>query len=76
MTVRAKMGVDFVQKFTWGEQVQFSCKYSDNPEDNSFAQDTPAGNMNITVSNPAVIGFFQPGDKFYLDFTKVEGGSK
>ena len=73
MLVRAKMEVDFVQKFTWGEQVSFSCKYSDNPEDNSFAQATPTGHMNITVSNPAVLGFFAPGQKFYLDLTKAEG---
>ena len=70
--VRAKMEVDFVQKFAWGENVQFSCKYSDNPEDNSFAQATPSGNMNITVSNPALVGFFQPGQKFYLDFTEAK----
>jgi len=72
MVVRAKMEVDFVKKFTWGEEVAFSCRYSDTPEDNSFAQATPSGNMSITVSNPAVLGFFKPGDKFYLDFTKAE----
>ncbi|MFZ2125682.1 MAG: hypothetical protein WAV01_03585 [Candidatus Saccharimonadales bacterium] len=70
--VRAKMEVDFVQKFTWGEQVSLTCRYSDTPEDNSFAQATPTGNTSITVSNPALVGFFQPGQKFYLDFTEAK----
>jgi hypothetical protein len=72
MMVRAKMEVTSVTKWVGQDQVKLNCVYTGTPEDNSFAQATPAGDAQLTVSNPALLGFFQPGQKFYLDFTKAE----
>ena len=41
-------------------------------EDNTFAKFSPSGSLEIVIANPALIGKFNPGDTFYLDFTKVE----
>lgn len=41
-------------------------------EDNTFAKFTPAGLLTLTVANPALIGEFEVGDIFYLDFVPVE----
>lgn len=43
-----------------------------NSEDNSFAKWTPSGDLKIVITNPALLGKFQAGEKFYLDFTKAE----
>lgn len=42
------------------------------PEDTSFSQYTPNGQMSITVTNPAVIGRFKLGQPVYVDITQIE----
>jgi hypothetical protein len=41
-------------------------------EDNTYARYSPQGNMSLTVANPALLGKFTIGEKFYLDFTPAE----
>lgn len=41
-------------------------------EDNTFAKFSPSGRLEITVANPALIGKLTVGDKYYVDFTKVQ----
>ena len=41
-------------------------------EDNTFAKFSPSGSLELVVANPALIGQFNPGDTYYLDFTKAE----
>lgn len=38
-------------------------------EDNTFAKFSPSVMLDITIANPALIGQFDPGDTFYVDFT-------
>jgi hypothetical protein len=38
-------------------------------EDNTFAKFSPSVMLDITITNPALIGTFEPGQKFYVDFT-------
>lgn len=66
------MVVQKVEKWTGQDVVSFGCQYSDNPEDNTFSQATPSGDMKLTISNPALIGTFNPGDQFFVDLTKIE----
>lgn len=40
-------------------------------EDNTFARFSPSGTLTLTVANPALIGQFKPGERYYLDFTKA-----
>lgn len=38
-------------------------------EDNTFAKWSPSVNLQIQITNPALFGKFEPGQKFYVDFT-------
>lgn len=38
-------------------------------EDNTYAKFSPQASLTLTIANPALIGKFNPGEKFYLDFT-------
>lgn len=37
-------------------------------ENNTFAKFSPSVSMSFHVANPALIGAFEPGDTFYVDF--------
>jgi hypothetical protein len=41
-------------------------------EDNSFARWSPSVMMQIQVNNPALFGKFEPGQKFYVDFSPAK----
>ena len=46
------------------------CYPSDgSDEDNTFAKWSPSVNLEIQITNPALFGKFEPGQKFYVDFT-------
>lgn len=77
--MRAKFAIQSVTKFTHGEQLKMhpigkSGGYPANgsDEDNTFAKFSPSGSLELMIANPALIGTFQPGDTYYLDFTKVD----
>lgn len=38
-------------------------------EDNSFAKWSPSVNLQMQVTNPALFGQFEAGQKFYVDFS-------
>lgn len=40
-------------------------------ENRRFHQATPNGELTMWVDNPNVKGFFEPGETYYLTFTKV-----
>lgn len=40
-------------------------------EDNDFARWTPAGRIEMTVTNANIIGSFKLGQSFYVDFSEV-----
>lgn len=55
------------------QNVRFAASYDTaNPEDVSFAEATPSGELKIYVSNPVVIGTFKPGKTYYLDLIPCE----
>jgi len=45
---------------------------ADNPENESFAQATPQGGLQISIDNPSAMDFFKPQKSYYLDFTECE----
>lgn len=71
-TVKAKFTCTKAVKTSYGTEVTFWALYSNNPEDNSYSQATPSGQITMLVSNPAAEPFFIEGQKYYLDFTKAE----
>ena len=52
--------------------VVFDARYDSKlPEDQRFAEATPNGKIEMTVTVPSVIEVFQPGKVFYVDFTEA-----
>lgn len=72
MNMRAKLTVQCVTDYGSSEVVKFSALYSNNPEDNSYSQATPSASMEMCITNPSLKGTIKPGQKFYVDFTKIE----
>ena len=84
-TMRAKLQVSTVQsnKSDSGqilsENVIFNAvarndAYPDDgsDEDNTYAKWSPSASLNILIANPALFGKFEPGQKFYVDFTPTQ----
>ena len=53
-----------------GPLVKFGAMYSENPEDNSFSQATPAASAELYVTNESAHSLFQVGEFYYFDITK------
>lgn len=83
--MRAKLKVTHVGEVTGAEgqmqcqSLKFGAVYKDgaypadgSDEDNTFALFTPSAEMSMTITNPALIGKFAEGQKFYVDFTSAE----
>jgi hypothetical protein len=76
--MRAKLQVQAVTKHESCEVLRFhavAAKAYDADgldEDNTFAKFSPSASLEITVANPALFGKFEPGQKYYVDFTKAE----
>lgn len=47
--------------------------YSDDPdsENKKFTKATPSGQFTMTITVPETAAFFEPGQEYYLDFTKA-----
>lgn len=78
--MRAKMQLQTIEQHMHGTEtlhfaaVARSGGYPEDgsDEDNTYAKFSPCGSLTLTVSNPALIGAFKPGEKYYLDFKKAE----
>ena len=78
-SMRAKMRIAGIEKHSAEyETLHFHAVAKDGPypsdgsdEDNTYAKFSPAGELSLSVANPALIGKFKVGDTFYLDFTPV-----
>lgn len=78
--MRAKMLVSKVERYQHAEVLTMApvCKpdgYDEtgHDEDNTYARFSPAGSLSLTVANPDLFGKINPGDKYYVDFSKAEG---
>jgi len=71
MVVRGKFRCDSITKHAWaGETVKSSAVCDNSTEENiRFHESTPTGSMEIYVTNKAVLGFYTPGQFYYLDMT-------
>lgn len=80
-TMRAKMTVHSVdpvegatnyQRLTFGAVTTKPYDENGDSEDNTFARYTPAASLEMSITNPNLVGKFKAGDTFYVDFTPVE----
>jgi hypothetical protein len=76
--MRAKMQVQKVDRFVGGDRITMNAVAAKSyptdgaDEDNTYAKFSPAGELSLTIANPALIGKIEPGQKFYLDFTPAD----
>lgn len=86
VAMRAKLRVSYVHRDGTAdehgdsrfEQLKFhavgpSGAYPDGglDEDNTFARYTPQAELSMTINNPALLGKFEHGQTFYVDFIEV-----
>ena len=77
-TMRAKLQIASIHRHPSTEVVSFhgvaakSYPADGSDEDNTYAKYSPSAELKITIANPALLGKFNPGDKFYVDFTPSE----
>lgn len=83
VTLRAKMRVNSVQSTETQDiidchAVGLSSKYPDDgtDENNTYAKYTPEGSLNLTITNPDLLGQINAGDELILDITSVDKSSR
>ena len=69
--MRAKFKIDNIIQTEHSETLVMSAVTNGTPEDNTFSKWTPAAKLEMSITNPDLMGTFKPGERFYLDFTKV-----
>lgn len=76
--MRAKMQISQINANPSCEQIHFhgvaakAYPADGTDEDNTFAKWSPSVELKISITNPALIGQFKVGDKFYVDFTPAQ----
>jgi hypothetical protein len=75
-TMRAKLQLNRIEQFATCETLHFNavCKSGGYPadgsdEDNTYAKFSPSATLQIQITNPALLGQFKVGEKYYVDFT-------
>lgn len=78
-TMRAKMQIASITNHGTCETLRFhavaakSYPADGSDEDNTFAKFSPSASLEIQIANPALLGRFAPGEKYYVDFTPADG---
>lgn len=74
-TMRAKLQVGTIERGNGYEKLTFHAvaakqyQADGSDEDNTYAKYSPSATLVLQCNNPALHGQFNPGDKFYVDFT-------
>jgi hypothetical protein len=71
--MRGKFKIDEVTRTDYAEKLKFSAGYGGdkNSEDNTYSAATPTGSIELSITNKALWGKFNPGEKYYIDFTRA-----
>lgn len=77
--MRAKVVLFSVEQFGTSERLRFNAvakpggyPADGSDEDNTYAKFSPQAEFSITITNPALLGQFKPGEKYYVDFTSAD----
>lgn len=77
-SMRAKMQVKKVERFNGQDNIHLNAIAAPSydadglHEDQTYAKFTPMAELTMSITNPALLGKIEPGQKFYLDFTPAE----
>lgn len=75
--MRAKLQLNRIEQFQTSERFHFNavCAKSypadGSDEDNTYAKFSPQAEFSISITNPALLGQFKVGEKYYVDFTEA-----
>jgi len=65
-SVKTEKGT-YESKQVMANRVKFQVVSSEKPENETFAIYTPYGQLEVVITNPAVIGSFEPGKEYFFD---------
>ena len=75
MNFRAKAKVESITRSEQSDSITMRPVTTGSPEDNTYSKytsrSTPSGMLQLTITNPDIMGNIDPGDIFYVDFTSV-----
>ncbi len=75
--MRAKLKINRIEQHGTSETLHFNAVCAKaypgdgSDEDNTFAKFTPNATLAISITNPALVGQFKPGEAYHVDFTPV-----
>lgn len=69
--MQAKLKVQYTTPSGEAEVLVMAPVTNDSEANKSYSKYTPWGKLELSISNPDLIGTFQPGDEYIVDFTKV-----
>ena len=73
MKTRCKFKVEKVTAYEGAyEQITLNAVYGGSAENQSLAESTPSGKLEIAVTNKAVVGQIKPGQFYYVDLIPAE----
>lgn len=74
MTVRAKFRCHFIQNAEDDSYrvVHLSAVTADSPENKSWSQYTPAGDIRMHISNPDAFDQFKQGKDYFIDIQQAD----
>lgn len=71
MQVRAKFKVDSVLRNMTGATIELRPVINGSVENEKFYKYTPSGHIQLSTVNDEAAAQFEPGDEFYVDFTRA-----
>lgn len=74
MSTRAKFECHKIEVDSYGRTVHLGVVYDADlaKEDGRFTKATPSGKIEMRVDNPEAAVQFEPGKKYYVDFTEAK----
>lgn len=70
--LKAKFHCTSVTKSKGYEKADLMPVYGNSPENNTYSAATPSRRLELNITNPEALEFFQPGGEYYLDIRKAE----
>lgn len=73
MRIKAKFRCSSVTKYEEQENVILAPVTDDNEDNKKWSKWTPSGQLELTITNEACWGAFEPGKEYLLDIAPAEG---